>query len=92
MTVGVKMMEEKRADKATTAVSTKVTAKKTESYLSEIKSEFSKITWTDKDELIFYTKLVVGATFISGIAVYLIDLSIRVGLTSLETIVKFVFG
>lgn len=92
MTVGVKVMEEKKAEKATTAITSRATAKKTESYLSEIKNEFSKITWTEKDELAFYTKLVVGATFISGVAVYIIDLSIRASLTSLETIVKFIFG
>lgn len=92
MAVGVKMMDDKKSEKAVQAAPIRSTAKKNSSYLTDIKTEFSKITWTSKEELIFYTKLVVGATFISGIAVYLIDLSIRSVLGALETIVKFIFG
>lgn len=92
MAVGVNMMEDKKIEKATQAVPTKTAVKRSGSYLSDIKLEFSKITWTNKEELVFYTKLVVGATFISGIGVYLVDLIIRSLLGSLETIVKFIFG
>ena len=92
MTVGVKMMEDKKIEKAVQAAPAKAAVKRKSSYLSDIKLEFSKITWTNKEELIFYTKLVVGATFLSGIGVYLIDLAIRSVLSSLETIVKFIFG
>ena len=92
MTVGVKMVENKKLEKAVQTVPVKASVKKSSTYLSDIKLEFSKITWTNKEELFFYTKLVVGATFISGIGVYIVDLSIRSVLTSLETIVKFIFG
>ena len=92
MAVGVKMMDDKKTEKAVQASPSKAAIKKGSSYLTEIKTEFNKITWTSKEELIFYTKLVVGATFISGIAVYIIDLSIRSVLGALETIVKFIFG
>jgi preprotein translocase subunit SecE len=92
MAIGVKMLEDKKIEKSVQTVKPTTTTKVNTSYLSEIKTEFSKITWTTKDELIFYTKLVVGATFVSGIAVYIVDLSIRSVLNSLETIVKFIFG
>ena len=46
-------------------------------YFESLKSEFRKIAWTTKDELFFYTKLVMGASFIAGFAIYGVDLLIQ---------------
>ena len=57
-------------------------------FLGEVKKEFWKISWSDRQELIRYTKIIVGALFIMGGIVYCFDLLIRFALTSLE---KFFF-
>lgn len=46
-------------------------------YFESLKSEFRKITWTTKEELFFYTKLVMGASFLAGFAIYGVDLFIQ---------------
>lgn len=46
-------------------------------YFEGLKSEYRKITWTTKEELFFYTKLVIGASFIAGFAIYGVDLLIQ---------------
>ncbi len=55
----------KRSEKAEPAL-----GRKAFDFVGDIKSEFSKITWTSKQELTVYTKIVVGATFIFGMLVY----------------------
>ena len=62
------------------------------SFLGSVKSEFSKITWTTREELIVYTKAVVGATLFFGFGVYFVDIAIQIGLNSLETIFRLIFG
>lgn len=66
--------------------------KKTQSFLTDIKSEFMKITWTPKEELKTYTKIVVGATFICGMGVFFMDLLIQTLLSGIEMSLKLIFG
>jgi len=61
-------------------------------FIGNVKGEFAKITWTDKDELRLYTKLVVGATFLFGLGIYCVDLVIQSALGLLGTIFHFIFG
>jgi preprotein translocase subunit SecE len=42
-------------------------------WLEGIKAEFHRVTWTGRQELLSYTKMVVLATFISGFAVFGVD-------------------
>lgn len=94
MAVNVKAMDDKKLQQRpeVSSDSVKNVGKRAESYLSEIKSEFSKITWTSKEELKTYTQLVVGATFVCGLGVYLIDLFIRGCLGTLDMILRWIFG
>ena len=46
------------------------TAKGAFDYLEDIKAEFKKVSWTSREELQVYTKVVVGATFVFGMSVY----------------------
>ena len=62
------------------------------SYVREFKEELKKVSWTTKAELTFCTKLVVGATFLFGIGIYLADLVIKGGLETVGMIVRFIFG
>ncbi|MBJ7449764.1 MAG: preprotein translocase subunit SecE [Parachlamydiales bacterium] len=46
-------------------------------FFGEMKQEFKTINWTEKDELMTYTKVVIGATFLCGIGIYVVDLVIQ---------------
>lgn len=61
-------------------------------FVGNIKEEFRTITWTNSEELQLYTKLVVGATFIFGLGIYLIDLAIQSSLHFIGIIFHFIFG
>lgn len=73
--------EEKKQNKTFSSIS-----------LSSIKSELKKITWTDKDELKSYTKIVISATFLLGMGIYLADLLIQAFLYGLGSLVKMIVG
>ncbi len=62
------------------------------SYISELKEELKKVTWTTKDELILFTKIVVGSTFSLGLAIYGIDLLIKGVLNGFGALVHLIFG
>ncbi len=60
--------------------------------LNEIKQEFKKLTWPTKDELIAYTKIVIGATFTVGLGIYFIDLIVQGVLSGVSAIVQWMAG
>ncbi len=61
-------------------------------YLQELKNELKQVTWTSKDELILFTKTVVGATFAFGFSIYGVDLLIKGCLTGFKTLIHLIFG
>lgn len=61
-------------------------------FVGDVKSELKKITWTSKEEIKVYTKVVVISTFVFGLMIYMIDLFVQGGLSSLSSLVKWVFG
>lgn len=61
-------------------------------FFGEVKAEFRKISWTEREELILSTKAVVGAAFLLGIAVYCVDLGVRASLFLLESFFRVAFG
>lgn len=91
MAVNVNSIETNKTQKKTTTI-TSTKQGEIQSFLGDVKSEFKKISWTEKDELKTYTKIVVGATLISGFGVFCIDLAIRAGLDGLEAFVRLIFG
>lgn len=46
-------------------------------WVSGLKEELKKVSWTTKSELIFCTKIVLGSTLLFGLGIYLIDLVIK---------------
>jgi len=62
------------------------------SYLSELKAELKKVTWTTKEELILFTKIVVGSTFALGLGIYAIDLLIKGVLNGFSALIHLIFG
>ena len=61
-------------------------------FIGEIKSEFNKISWTSRDELRTYTKIVVGATFAFGLGVYFMDIFIQASLNTLNYALRIISG
>lgn len=86
----VKSMEIKKPQQTTSERTFSI--KKMQEFVTDVKGEIKKITWTSRDELIFYTKLVVGATFSFGMAIYLLDLAIQAMLGSLNFLLRFISG
>ncbi|MGZ3634012.1 MAG: preprotein translocase subunit SecE [Parachlamydiaceae bacterium] len=78
--------------KKTISVETPAKRKSVFDFVGNIKEEFSKITWTNPDELRLYTKLVVGATFVFGLGIYFIDLAIQSVLHLIGTLFHVIFG
>ncbi|MES2273417.1 MAG: preprotein translocase subunit SecE [Chlamydiota bacterium] len=69
-----------------------ITEKKKLSYFREVQNELKKVTWTSKEELILCTKAVIMATFIFGLAIYVVDLGIRGSLEMAGAFVRMIFG
>jgi preprotein translocase subunit SecE len=61
-------------------------------YIQEMKDELRKVSWTNKKDLKFSTKMVVISTLFFGVGIYSVDFLIKSGLDSIRTIVHFIFG
>ena len=61
-------------------------------YIQEMKEELKKVSWTDKKDLKFSTKMVVLSTLFFGVGIYLVDFLIKGSLDLIRTIVHFIFG
>jgi len=62
------------------------------SWLNGLKAELKKVTWTTKDELILFTKIVVGSTFALGLGIYAVDLVIKGVLNGFGALIHLIFG
>lgn len=61
-------------------------------YVRELKEEMKRVTWTSKEELTLFTKIVVGATFFFGLGIYGVDLLIKGVLTGIGSLIHLIFG
>lgn len=59
-------------------------------FIGDVKSEFKKINWTSREELLVYTKVVVATTFFFGISIYVADLVIQSVLMGLNAIIRWI--
>lgn len=59
-------------------------------YLRAVRSEFKKIHWTSRADLIRSTRLVLVATLLFGLLVYLTDLTVRGGLGGLKAVFRMI--
>lgn len=74
------------------AVSTPLSRRKVRNFVEEIKAEIKQITWTSRDELLLYTKLIVASTFLFGMGIYLVDLGIQGCLNLLVWLTRVIIG
>lgn len=87
----VKSMELKKTQQIVEAEQA-LSTKKVEGFVADIKSEIHKITWTSREELRAYTKIVVFATFSFGMSIYFLDLIIQGILGSLSLLLRWMGG
>lgn len=67
-------------------------AKKAYEYFEDVKAEFSKISWTEGEEVMTYAKIVVGSMFVFGMLIYVTDLVIHRMLGGLDSLFKLIVG
>jgi preprotein translocase subunit SecE len=94
--VEVKTMETKKTQLATpanvNANQSSIVSGQWQGFLGDVKSEFKKITWTSPEELVSYTKIVVAATFLLGMGIYVMDLAIQLCLAGLGVVLRLIGG
>lgn len=61
-------------------------------FFGEAKQEISKITWTTKQELKSYTTVVVVATFVFGVLIYVADLVLHRVLGGVGALLRLMGG
>ena len=87
--MSISVMENK---KRSSVKDREATPSKVVKFLVEIKQELKKVTWTSREELLVYTKIVVGATFVLGLGIFLFDIVIQNLLGSLEALTRLIIG
>jgi preprotein translocase subunit SecE len=58
----------------------------------DLKTEFFRIQWTEEGEVTTIAKVVVLATFICGMVLYLADLVVQRALTGVDSVLRLIFG
>lgn len=70
----------------------KISVKSVRTHLMSVRGEFKKIHWTSKADLIASTKLVLVATLVFGLMVYVADFIVRGGLEGLKAVFRMISG
>lgn len=89
---GTKPMEIKKTKPSNESTEATAGAKKAADFVGEVKAEIQRVNWTSWEELKVYTQIVVGATFVFGMGLYLTDLAIQTVLNGLSAIVRLIGG
>ena len=63
---------------------------KTKNFIQEMKDEMKKVSWTTKEELRVCGKIVIGAIFILGLGIYIVDLFLRLFLNGIGNLVRLI--
>ncbi len=90
MTMDAKLNQTRISTNASTQQASK--KKRVFNYIQELKDELKKVSWTAKGELKLSTKIVIGATFLFGLGIYLFDLVIKGCLDFIAIVAHYIFG
>jgi preprotein translocase subunit SecE len=58
----------------------------------ELKAEFFRIQWTEEGNVSDMTKVVVLATFVCGMVLYIADLIVQRALIGFDGVLRLIFG
>lgn len=89
------MLEQKKNGAAKTGATAPEKSIGTESvgnFIHDMKSELAKVTWTSREEMQLYIKVVVASTVVFGLGIYFVDLIIQGVLMSLGALVRLIGG
>jgi len=78
--------------KDTTAPAGGYNVRKAGEFVGEVKAELKRVSWTSKEELTVYTKIVVGATFALGLSLYIVDIVMQKLVIGFGAFFHLVFG
>ena len=67
-------------------------AKKAFRRFEDLKTEFFRIQWTEEGEVSSMAKVVVLATFVCGMVLYIADLVVQRALTGVDSVLRLIFG
>lgn len=87
----VKYMEANKVQQKAAAESA-VSKVRVRDFVEEVKAEVHRITWTSREELQVYTKIVVATTLVFGLGIYCVDLIIQGTLSGLGFFVHLLGG
>lgn len=59
-------------------------------FFQDMKEEMKKVSWTTKEELVTCTKIVIGAIFVLGLGIYVVDLVIRYVLIGIGNLIHLI--
>ncbi len=62
------------------------------SFIGDMKGELAKVTWTSREEMQLYIKVVVMSTLVFGLGIYFVDLIIQGVLMGLGAVVRLIGG
>ncbi|MCB1106707.1 MAG: preprotein translocase subunit SecE [Chlamydiia bacterium] len=63
---------------------------KKSSFFHDMKEEMKRVSWTTKEELQTCGKIVIGAIFVLGLAIYIIDLFLRLSMSGIGNLVRLI--
>ncbi len=72
--------------------SKRMEGKKLVAFVGDVKQELKKIDWTDREELVAYTKVVLASVFLFGLFVYFNDLVVQGCLNTIHFLVRVIIG
>jgi len=88
----VKLNQPRVTPDASTQQASRKGARSVFGFIQELKEELKKVSWTSKEALLFSTKVVIGATLLFGLGIYLFDLVIKGALDFIAIVAHFIFG
>lgn len=71
---------------------TSYSMKKSFRRFEDLKAEFLRIQWTEEGGVIDKAKIVVLATFVCGMVLYIADLVVQRSLIGMNSILRLIFG
>ena len=92
MSAVVKSMDIKKAQPSSAEIQQAVSKKRVDSFVTDIKSEITKVHWTSREELVVYARIVVISTFVLGLGIYFTDIIIQTVLVALGSLVRMIAG
>jgi preprotein translocase subunit SecE len=58
----------------------------------DLKTEFFRVQWTEDGDVMQMAKVVVLATFVCGMVLYIADLVVQRALTGVDSVLRLIFG